>query len=156
MQINNTTNTNNKNLSFGTIHYDKASLAQLGSKFATALEKAKPELEKLYGGNKYDVYLKHSTDWSGFVSYAIVRTTRDIKREASIPPNFIQKLLRVKPQTKIVYEKLADESNHFNLTSVTTKEELIDKVTTAVKEGRHRLSVGLDKIRAKKTLDKMN
>jgi len=89
MQINSySTNAHNKNLSFGKMHYDNESLAKLGAKFAMALEKAKPELEKRYGGKKIDVYLKHDPCGSN-ASQLIVRTTRKIKQEVNIPQNII-------------------------------------------------------------------
>ena len=133
MQINNTTNTHNKNLSFGKLYVDSESLAKLGSKFARELEAAKPELKKLYSGKKTDVFLKHG---DSFGSHVMSRKDGVVKREQSVPQNFIQKLFREKPEKKIRYDQLAASSAYFKFNAETKKDEIINAVSTAVKEAR--------------------
>jgi len=163
MQINNTTNAHNKNLSFGKVSVRSESLAELGSKFARELEAAKPELEKRYGGKKIDVTLQNSCDCR---SWATVNKAGLLKRRelTQKPQNFIQKLFNVKPQfqEKIIPEKLASNYN-FDLNPEMTKDEIINAVSTAVKEARKDLHAKFNEIygtvdtrKAKKILDKMN
>ena len=153
MQVNNySTNSHNKKLGFGRIYADSLYLSKFGSKFAMELKAAMPELEKRYGGEKIMVCLRNKT--SG--SQVIARKAGVVKKLVETPQNFMQKLLKMEPKKKIVYEPLEISSNGFHLKAETKKDEILAMIATAAKEARGNLRKAFGEIRAKKIMDKMN
>ena len=135
MQINNTTNTHNKNLSFGKLHLDTNTLAPKGSKFAKELAAAAPKLKERYGGERINVYLGDSC-------VAEAKKPANLPQEIFPSTSFFSVRYELKPQVK--------------------KYEILKVVAAAVKEARHNLrqafhnSGSVDKEKAKRILDKMN